>query len=151
MQKLSDDLVARLISTRNATTGLTNKRQLLFATFDQMIHSTPKSNSAELLGQLQSEIMLIDMTPGTNFAASFGHLAGGYDAQYYGYLWSEVFSMDMFISRFKKDGLRNQKTGVAYREMILARGGSVDASDMLQDFLGRAPNDNAFLLSKGLN
>ncbi|CAI5722575.1 unnamed protein product [Hyaloperonospora brassicae] len=149
-EKLSDDLVARLISTRNATTGLTNKRQLLFATFDRMIHSTPKSNSAELLGQLQSEIMLIDMTPGTNFAASFGHLAGGYDAQYYGYLWSEVFSTDMFMSRFKKDGLMNQETGVAYRELILARGGSIDATDMLQDFLGRAPNDNAFLLSKGL-
>uniref|UniRef100_A0AAV1TI46 Peptidase M3A/M3B catalytic domain-containing protein n=1 Tax=Peronospora matthiolae TaxID=2874970 RepID=A0AAV1TI46_9STRA len=149
--KLSDDLVARLISTRNVTTGLLNKRQLLFAMFDQTIHSTAKSNSAELLKQLQSEIMLIDMTPDTNFAASFGHLAGGYDAQYYGYMWSEVFSMDMFMSRFKRDGLMNPKTGVAYRELILARGGSVDADVMLQDFLGRAPNQNAFLLSKGLN
>ena len=119
--------------------------------FDQTIHSTAKSNSADLLKQLQSEIMLIDMTPDTNFAASFGHLAGGYDAQYYGYMWSEVFSMDMFMSRFKQGGLMNPKTGVAYRELILARGGSVDANVMLQDFLGRAPNQNAFLLSKGLN
>ncbi|CEG44383.1 thimet oligopeptidase [Plasmopara halstedii] len=150
-EKLSDDHIARLISTKNVNTGLVNKRQLLFAIFDQTIHSQPTTDTAHLLEQLQNEIMLINMTPDTNFAASFGHLAGGYDAQYYGYLWSEVFSMDMFMSRFKKEGLMNPQTGLEYRELILARGGSVDASVMLKEFLGRAPNQDAFLRSKGLS
>ncbi len=75
--------------------------------------------------------------------ATVGHLMGGYDAGYYGYLWSEVYAEDMF-TRFEKEGLLNSKVGQAYRKTVLEKGKMIEAADILRQFLGREPNSDAF-------
>nr|XP_045605809.1 thimet oligopeptidase-like [Procambarus clarkii] len=147
---LPDEIVEKLAKSRKANAGGFNLRQIILGTFDQTIHTRGQADTKSLFAQTYRDIMGIEPIPNTNMPANFGHLAGGYDAQYYGYLWSEVFSMDMYESRFKKEGIMNPAVGSDYRIRILQPGGSKDAADLLRDFLGRDPTHDAFLRSKGL-
>ncbi|MEN8256021.1 MAG: M3 family metallopeptidase, partial [Verrucomicrobiota bacterium] len=59
----------------------------------------------------------------------------GYSAMYCTYMWSQVIAKDLF-SRFEPDML-NQEVAADYRNKILAAGGSKDAAELVEDFLGR--------------
>lgn len=159
-KKLDSAVVKKLLDTQRIFLPATNaKRQLVLAKFDQMAHKLAPSkdtfqvheffDSAAEYGKLHEQILKISALPNTNMIATFGHLASGYDATYYGYLWSEVYAADMFESKFKNDPL-NADVGWEYREKILGKGASKDAADMLRDFLGRNPSNEPFLRLKGI-
>jgi thimet oligopeptidase len=102
-----------------------------------------------IMQQLHSQIMKYTAFSADNhFYASFGHLTG-YGAKYYGYLWSKVFALDIF-AEIKKNVLLNPEIGSKYVKEILSKGGAQDPNELLYNFLGRAPNTQAFFEEMGL-
>jgi len=158
-ETLPDELIQQLVRAKTFNAGLLNLRQIFFGLFDMTIHSIEQPDLSQALGgasidafyeSLRRNVTLIPQPPNISPASSFGHMMGGYDAGYYGYLWSEVFSADMFYSRFAREGLQNAAVGAEYRKKILEPGASRDSMEGLVDFLGRRPTNDAFLRSLGL-
>ena len=147
---LPKELIDKMIAARNADVGLVNLRQLLFGIVDMAYHARrPPSDTTALYADVARDVSLIPMTEGTHPEAGFGHLMGGYDAGYYGYLWSKVYAQDMF-GVFKAAGVMSPEIGRRYREEILEKGSSRDEMDSIKAFLGREPSEDAFLESIGL-
>ena len=132
-------------------TGLDTEHQIYYGMVDQKYHTAPngKIDTTKTGVDMLAQIELYPRPAGTYFQASFGHLVG-YEGAYYGYLWSLVYAQDMF-ERFRKEGILNPAAGMYYRNKILGRGGSMDAADMLRDYLGREPKTDAFLRHLGLS
>lgn len=160
--KIPDDLIEKQISVKHVNDALFNLRQLHFGIFDMTIH-TPASHSvaesfelSSLYNTLRQEISGLKgpealglKSDWGNGQATFGHLIGGYDAGYYGYLSSQVYSTDMFYSVFKSDPM-SKSEGRRYRHMVLEKGGSQEEMKTLEDFLGRPPSTEAFYRELGL-
>jgi len=147
-EPLPEDLLESMVAAKNLDSGVMTLRQLFFATLDFAYHSPGFGGDSTAIVKQLHGITGFPYTPATHFQSGFGHLFG-YDAGYYGYLWSHVFGDDMF-TRFEAAGPLNPALGREYRERILERGGSVDGAELVRDFLGREPNSDAFLRGLGL-
>ncbi len=147
-EPIPDELVDQLVAARDLNKGRFYLGQMTYGWWDQQIHAGPDRDLDEILVE-GYQISLLPHQPGTFALSSFGHLMGGYDAAYYGYMWSQVFGDDMF-SRFEAEGVTNPEVGRAYRRKVIGRGGAWDAEEMLVDFLGREPSNEAFLKKLGI-
>ena len=143
--------MATIAKARTWNAPVRYRRQDFLARFDMFIHTEGDHVDVDRADhRLRQEIIGYPVDPSEHFAASFGHMMGGYDAGYYGYLWSKVFADDIF-TRFAAAGVLSPKVGHEYREDVLAPGRSVDPEVLLDRFLGRKPNDRAFLIQLGID
>jgi thimet oligopeptidase len=79
---------------------------------------------------------------GNRLYASFSHLVG-YSSNYYTYLFDKVIALD-FYRQFDAKNLVEGPTALRYRKEVLEPGGSLPGEEIVQNFLHRAQNLEAF-------
>lgn len=150
-EPLSDEMLAGLIAAKNLGSGLNAETQVFYGMTDFAYHTDADGelDTTAVRNAVLADTRLFAPIENVHGQASFGHFVG-YEAGYYGYLWSLVYAADMF-SRFEDAGPMDPETAREYRSKVLARGGSADALELVRDFLGREPNADAFLRELGLD
>ncbi|PTU74619.1 oligopeptidase A [Pseudomonas mangrovi] len=152
-EPLPQELLDKMLAAKNFQSGLMMVRQLEFSLFDFELHATHGDGRSvlQVLEGIREEVAVLRPPAFNRFANGFAHIfAGGYAAGYYSYKWAEVLSADAF-SKFEEEGVLNPATGRAFREAILARGGSQEPMVLFVDFRGREPSIDALLRHLGLS
>jgi thimet oligopeptidase len=149
-QPLPDDLIRKMIAARYVHYALQTTQQILYGTVDIDYHTqTAPVDTTAVWKATVAKTTPNAFVDGTHPQAAFGHLMGGYDAGYYGYLWSKVYAQDMF-SRFAALGLTNPAAGMEYRRDILAPARLQEPDQEVRAFLGRPMSPDAFYKELGI-
>lgn len=147
---LSDDIINRIVKMKNFDSGDRAQGQVCLALASLEFYNNNQDpnivNIWKNLHQIYRPHVKFD--DANHRYCSFVHLTS-YGAKYYGYLWSEVFALDLF-NQFKKHGLLNPEIGERYVKEVIGKGGSDDPENLLFNFLGRKPNDEAFFQNLGV-
>lgn len=122
--------------------GYFARTQMFYSAVSYWFHIQRYDDLTARLKELQQQYSLFPYIEGTHFHTSFGHL-DGYSSGYYTYMWSLVIAKDMF-SAFDRDDMLNEAIARRYRDNVLAPGGSQDAADLVERFLGRPYSFDAF-------
>ena len=142
-QPIPRELVDKMNRARYFSLGMDDMRQLGLSNTSLQYYLRPApADLGAAARAAQAKYDMIPPAPYSQFQDGFSHL-GGYAAAYYTYRWSVVISDDMF-TRFETQGLRDPETALRYRDMVLAKGGTKPASELVADFLGRPISIDAY-------
>jgi thimet oligopeptidase len=142
-------LVEKMAASRYINVGLRATRQVFFGTMDMALHATDGDPDLEAAMRDSWQVTQLPYPEDTFMLAGFGHLMGGYDAGYYGYLWAEVIGDDMW-GRFAREGITSPEVGAAYRRSVLEPNGSLSGDELVAGFLGRPASIDTFLRMRGM-
>lgn len=155
-ETIPDDLFQKMTASRNFRSATEVMYKLAGGKLDLILHSRPDTYLGRDLNQITEEILdgyqIEFATTLPSNLPSFGHLfdfPDGYAAGLYSYQWAEVLDADCF-TRFQKEGVLNEETGHSFRREILSKGNSRPVEESYRKFMGREPNQKAFLERAGL-
>jgi oligopeptidase A len=122
--------------------------------FDMLLHKNidpnKKNQAQDILDTVRKDVSVIPTPPENRFQNNFSHIfSGGYAAGYYGYMWAELLSSDVY-SKFEENGYLDGKTGQEFLSVLLSQGGSAEPMDLFVKFRGRKPSIDALLRHNGI-
>jgi peptidyl-dipeptidase Dcp len=150
------ELVDRLRSSTTFNEGFKTSEYLAAALLDQAWHRITADDHVTEVESFESAALaaagLDDPAVPPRYSSTyFAHtFAGGYDAGYYAYIWSEVLDADT-VEWFRENGGLTRANGDRFRQRLLGVGGSKDPLEAYRDFRGRDAVIEPLLARRGLD
>ncbi|SDF26500.1 peptidyl-dipeptidase Dcp Metallo peptidase. MEROPS family M03A [Blastococcus aurantiacus] len=154
-EPLRAEVVAAVDAARLWGEGFATLEYLAATLLDQAWHRvTPDASITDPAeferAALEKAGVASDLVPPRYRTTYFNHVfAGGYSAGYYSYIWSEVLDADT-VEWFKENGGLSRANGDAFRQKLLAVGGSVDPLAAFRAVRGRDADPAPLLRRRGL-
>ena len=147
-EPLPDELIERIVKSRNFMAAYACLRQVSFGLLDMAYYTKKDEFTADIIPfekKAWEKAMVLPQRQDTCMTVQFSHImAGGYAAGYYSYKWAEVLDADAF-SVFKKNGIFDQATAQSFRNNILSKGGTEHPMTLYKRFRGQEPTIDALL------
>ena len=152
-EPLPDELIDRIVRSRNFMAAYSCLRQVSFGLLDMAYYTKHEPFDENIIAfekEAWKEAVISPQMTETCMTVQFSHImAGGYAAGYYSYKWAEVLDADAF-SVFKHEGIFNTQTAQRFRDCILSRGGTEHPMTLYKRFRGSEPTIDALLERNGI-
>ena len=152
-EPIPDELIARIVKSRNYNVAYACMRQVSFGLLDMAYYTKKDEFNEDIIPfekKAWAKAMVVPQLPDTCMTVQFSHImAGGYAAGYYSYKWAEVLDADAFAV-FKKHGIFDQATAQSFRDNILSKGGTENPMVLYKRFKGGEPTIDALLKRNGI-
>lgn len=151
---IPDELIEKIKQASHFNQGFATTEYLAASFLDMDWHTLTEGGELDPLEFENASLGRIDLIPEIVVryrSTYFRHIfSGGYSSGYYSYIWAEVLAADAFQA-FKEAGLFDQEMAQAFRENILAAGGTEDPMTLYRSFRGAEPKIDALLKRRGLD
>ena len=152
-EPLPDELINRIVKSRNFMAATACLRQVSFGLLDMAYYTQREAFTADIIPfekKAWQKAILGEQLEDTCMTVQFSHImAGGYAAGYYSYKWAEVLDADAFAV-FKRHGIFDQQTAQRFRDCILSKGGTEHPMTLYKNFKGSEPTIDALLKRNGI-
>ena len=152
-EPLPDELIDRIVKSRNFMAATACLRQVSFGLLDMAYYTKKDAFDEDIIAfekKAWKKAILGQQLTNTCMTVQFSHImAGGYAAGYYSYKWAEVLDADAF-SVFKREGIFNPQTAQRFRDCVLSKGGTEHPMELYKKFRGSEPTIDALLKRNGI-